>query len=91
MSERKAMIKARQPLSVSRQCQLLVVPRSSVYSGLPKVSNLDIELTRQLNELYLKWPINESRRLCEELRQRGYPINRNRVRRLMRRMGLLAM
>ncbi len=90
MSERKAMIKARQQLSVSRQCQLLAVPRSSVYARAPRVSTTDIELMRQIDELYLKWPFYGSRRLCEELRQRGYPINRKRVRRLMRRMGLRA-
>ncbi len=46
---------------------------------------------RQIDELYLKWPFYGSRRLCEELQQRGYWVNRKRVQRLMRQMGLRAM
>lgn len=44
----------------------------------------------QIDELYLKWPFYGSRRLGEEPRQRGYGINRKRVQRLMRQMGLRA-
>lgn len=90
MSERKAMIKATQRIAVSRQCQLLAVPRSSVYTRPRGVPAADVELMRQIDALYLKWPFYGSRRLCEELRQQGYPINRKRVRRLMRQMGLRA-
>lgn len=90
MSERKAMIKGHQRLSVSRQCQLLAVPRSSVYARPRGVSAADVELMRQLDALYLQWPFYGSRRLCEELCQRGERVNRKRVRRLMRLMGLRA-
>jgi putative transposase len=90
MSERKAMIKGHQRLSVSRQCHLLAVPRSSVYARPRGVSAADVELMRQLDELYLQWPFYGSRRLCEELCQRGERVNRKRVRRLMRLMGLRA-
>lgn len=90
MSERKAMIKGKQRLAVSRQCQLLAVPRSSVYARVRERSTTDSELMRQLDALYLKWPFYGSRRLCDELRQRGERVNRKRVCRLMRRMGLRA-
>jgi putative transposase len=90
MSERKAMIKATPRISVSRQCHLLAVPRSSVYARTRDTSAADRELMRQLDELYPKWPFYGSRRLCEELRQRGERVNRNRVRRVMRLMGLRA-
>lgn len=90
MSERKTMIKGQQRISVSRQCQLLAVPRSSVYTRPRGVPAADVELMRQIDALYLQWPFYGSRRLCDELRQRGERINRKRVRRLMRRMGLRA-
>jgi putative transposase len=90
MSERKAMIKARQEISVTRQCQLLAVPRSSAYARPQRVSEADGEMMRQIDELYLKWPFYGSRRLREELQQRGYRVNRKRVQRLMRQMGLRA-
>ena len=90
MTERKAMIKARQPLSVTLQCHLLAVPRSSVYARPQDVSAADIDLMRQLDELYLKWPFYGSRRLCVELQQQGCRVNRKRIQRLMRKMGLRA-
>jgi len=90
MSERKTMMQGHQRLAVSRPCQLLAVPRSSVYTRARETSAADLTLMRQLDELYLKWPFYDSRRLCEELRQREARVNRKRVRRLMRQMGLRA-
>ena len=90
MSERKAMIKGKQKLSVVRQCGLLAVPRSSVYARSQAASEADLALMRQLDALYLQWPFYGSRRLCVELRHRGYGVNRKRVQRLMRKMGLRA-
>lgn len=90
MSERKAMIKVKQELSVIRQCGLLAVPRSSAYARSQAISASDLELMRQLDALYLQWPFYGSRRLCVELRHRGYGVNRKRVQRLMRKMGLWA-
>jgi len=90
MSERKAMIKAKHPLSLTRQCQLLAVPRSSAYARSRPVSVKDLTLMRLLDECYLQWPFYGSRRLCVELQQRGHRVNRKRVQRLMRQMGLRA-
>ncbi len=90
MTERKASIKAKQGLSVTRQCHLLAVPRSSAYGKSQDVSTADIDLMRQLDELSLKWPFYGSRRLCGELQQQGYRVNRQRIQRLMRKMGLRA-
>ena len=90
MTERKAMIQAGQGLSVSHQCRLLAVPRSSVYTRARGTSAADLELMRQIDELYLKWPFYGSRRLCEELQQRGQRVNRKHIQRLMRQMGLRA-
>ena len=90
MNERKGSITAQQALSITRQCQLLGVPRSSAYTRPQAVSAADLELMRELDALYLRWPFYGSRRLGVELQQRGYRVNRKRVRRLMRQMGLRA-
>ena len=90
MTERKAMLSAQPGLSVTRQCQLLAVPRSSAYACAQRVSADDLAYMRLLAELYLKWPFYGSRRLCVELHQRGHRVNRKRVQRLMRQMGLRA-
>jgi putative transposase len=49
-----------------------------------------VQKSGTISELYLQWPFDGSRRLCEELCQRGERVNRKRVRRLMRLMGLRA-
>ena len=90
MIERKAMMKAKPGLTVTRQCQLLAIPRSSAYTRLQDVSTVDLDVMRQLDALYLKWPFYGSRRLCVELQHQGYRVNRKRVQRLMRKMGLRA-
>jgi putative transposase len=90
MTERKAMITTRQRLPVTRQCQLLAVPRSSAYARSQPVSAADLTFMRVLDEVYLKWPFYGSRRLCDVLQQRSHRVNRKRVQRLMRQMGLRA-
>ena len=83
MSERKAIIKARPEISITRQCQMLAVPRSSAYTRPQHVKEVDVELMRQIDELYLKWPFYGSRRLRDELQCQGYRVNRKRVQRLI--------
>jgi len=45
---------------------------------------------RRIDEIYTKWPFYGSRRIAIELSVAGYPINRKRVQRLMRVMGIQA-
>ena len=92
-AERRERIERGQPaLPVTRQCELLALPRSHVYyERAPSVSEADLALMRLLDELHLKYPFMGSRRLRDELAKRGHPINRKRVQRLMRLMGLEAL
>ena len=48
----------------------------------------DLELMAVMDRQYLKTPYYGSRRMTVCLRTQGPPVNRNRVRRLMQRMGL---
>ena len=78
-------------LSIRRQCTLLSVARSSVYR-LPRPANDDDALMmRLIDELFTAWPFLGSRRLAVMLREKGYSINRKRVQRLMRKMGIAAL
>jgi putative transposase len=45
---------------------------------------------RRIDELYLKWPFYGSRRMVAQLRGEGHDVNRKRVQRLMRLMGIEA-
>jgi putative transposase len=91
-SDRRALVdRGAVSPSIRRQCALLGVARSGVYR-LPRPAN-DNELTllRRIDELYTAWPFLGSRRMTELLRAEGHPINRKRVQRLMRRMGIAAL
>ena len=81
----------RSDLSVRRQCVLLGVARSSVYRPPRPANDNDLMLMRRIDELFTAWPFLGSRRLTVLLRAEGYSINRKRVRRLMRRMGISAL
>jgi len=89
--ERKAMIRRYRPdLSLSRQCHLLSISRSSFYY-LPKgESPSSLALMRRIDELFLKYPFYGSRQMTRQLRRDGVHVGRHRVRRLMRLMGLEA-
>jgi HTH-like domain len=75
-------------LSVRRQCQLLDVARSGVYRPRPEPSAADLALMRRIDELYLEKPFYGSRRMTFDLNEEGRGVNRKRVQRLMRLMGL---
>lgn len=78
-------------LSLSRQCRLLALSRSSVYYRPRAVSTEDLTLMRLIDEQYLKTPCYGSRRMMLHLVRLGHRVNRKRVQRLMRTMGLVAL
>jgi len=82
------MIEPRSRLSVVRQCDLVAVSRSSVYYRARPCPHDDLELMRHMDEQYLRTPFYGSRSMTTYLRRLGHPINRKRVRRLMRMLGL---
>jgi len=77
-------------LSVRRQCELLGLNRSTWYYEPIPESATNLALMRRVDEQYLRTPYFGSRRLAVWLRAEGAPVNRKRVQRLMRAMGLEA-
>ena len=71
-----------------RQCVLLNVARSGVYRPQPETSADDLALMRRIDELHLEKPFYGSRRMTFDLNEEGRGVNRKRVQRLMRLMGL---
>jgi putative transposase len=90
--DRRAKLDRSHPLlSVRRQCAMLGIARSGAYR-LPRPANDDdMRLLRRIDELFTRWPFLGSRRMTAMLRAEGQPINRKRVQRLMRRMGIAAL
>ena len=84
------MIDRNHRLPVSRQCQVLSLPRSTAYYQPVPVSVEELALMRRIDELHLEIPSAGSRTLRTFLRKDGHRLGRQRVRRLMRKMGLEA-
>lgn len=79
-----------QALSIRRQCELLGLSRSSYYYEPASESPENLDLMRRIDELYLKRPYFGSRRMADHLATSKGPVNRKRVQRLMRLMGIEA-
>jgi putative transposase len=82
------MVEANAGPSMRRQCELLSVCRSSLYYEPAGPDKEELDLMRLIDELHLKHPFFGSRTISRTLRTRGTGVNRKRVQRLMRRMGL---
>ena len=77
-------------LPVKRQCELLQVSRSSYYYKAAPVSDDDLILMKLIDELHLKRPTLGSRGMVDRLKDKGHEVNRKRIQRLMRLMGIKA-
>jgi putative transposase len=90
--DRRAMVKRPgKDLSVRRQCTLLNLARSGVYRPKPVPAADDLAVMRRIDELHLELPFYGARRMMFELNKEGRGVNRKRVRRLMRVMGIEAL
>jgi putative transposase len=76
-------------IPVKRQAELLGIARSTAYYQ-PRVDPYSLELMHLIDEIYTKTPFYGSRRMREVLKRKGYPVNRKRIQRLMRLMGIKA-
>lgn len=84
------MIDKESELSISRQCQLLKLPRSSYYYEAKPVSDETLTLMKTIDQLHLERPYMGSRQMRDRLRDRGFEVNRKKVQRLMGLMGIEA-
>ena len=77
-------------LSIRRQCELIDLPRASYYREPARETDKNLELMRLIDEEYTEHPFFGSRQMRNYLRRQGYKVNRKRVQRLMRLMGIRA-
>lgn len=76
---------------MKKQCELLSLSRSTYYYEPVPETELNLQLMRLIDEMYTESPFYGSRKIIEELEKRGYFVNRKRIQRLMRLMGLEVM
>jgi len=77
-------------LSVVRQCTLLGISRSGLYYQPKGISEEELTLMKLIDRQYLMTPYYGARKIAAWLKGQDYSVNRKRVRRLMRLMGLKA-
>lgn len=82
--------RGRETLSITRQCALLNVPRSTFYYEPIPMSEFNLKLMRKIDELYLENPALGRRTMTANLKNQGENVNQKRVSRLMKTMGIEA-
>ena len=89
MAERCAWIEpGHRGLSVRRQCELLSLNRANLYYEPVPESAETLQLMRLIDEEYLRHPFLGSRRLVLWLANQGHVVNRKKLQRLQRNMGI---
>jgi len=93
VNDRKQWVSNSEPLPITRQCELTGVARSTVYAEqlATVASDEELELFGLIDAEYTRHPFYGSRKIRKYLRDLGYKINRKRVQRLMRVLGLAGM
>ena len=90
---RRSWIAPQGGLSVVRQCALAGVSRATSYTHrkTKPVSEGDLLLSHLIDEEYTRHPFYGSRKMVVFLKAQGHFVNRKRIQRLMRQMGLAGM
>ena len=91
VERRREVVDHRHPsLSIVRQCRLLDISRSGVYYQPKGISEDDLVHMKLIDRQYLATPFYGARKIAAWLKSQDYRVNRKRIRRLMRIMGLKA-
>jgi putative transposase len=81
---------AHEMITVSRQCELLDLSRSSYYYASERDDSYNQLLMNRIDEQFTKTPFYGVPKMTAWLKIQGHPVNHKRIRRLMRLMGLEA-
>ena len=77
-------------ISIRRQCELLDVPRSNLYYQPIGESELNLKIMRLMDEEFLVHPTHGVLQMQDFLMASGFVVNQKRIRRLLRKMGVMA-
>jgi len=90
VKELQSYIKEDEKISIRHQCELVGVSRSNVYYEPVGESEENLKIMRLMDEHYLKHPTEGVLQLQDFLFLLGFVVNHKRVRRLLRKMGIMA-
>ena len=91
MNELKKYISDNEPLSIRRQCELLELNRSSVYYEAVGENDENLQIMRLMDEEFLEHPTHGVIQMQDFLFALNFTVNHKRVRRLLRKMGIMAL
>ena len=77
-------------MPIKKQCELLNISRSGLYYEPAGESDYNLKLMKMIDEEYTKRPFYGVPKMTEWLKSKGYLVGPKRIRRLMRKMGLMA-
>lgn len=78
-------------LSISEQCSLIDLPRSSYYFEPIGMVDEDLQTMKLIDKIYTDYPFYGYRKVTQELRKQGMRYNHKRILRLMQLMGIQAL
>jgi putative transposase len=85
------MVEPEAEFSITRQCELVAMARGFFYYRTVELTEMDLQLMEKLDELFTENPTRGTRRLSQALKKRfGLVAGRDKVRRLLRTMGIAA-
>ena len=90
MKQIKQYISNDNDISIRRQCELLDVPRSNLYYEPVGESVENLKIMRLMDEEFLDHPTHGVLQMQDFLTCSGFIVNQKRIRRLLRKMGLMA-
>lgn len=90
MKTLRSMVDTSHELSIRSQCRLLGIHRSGFYYAPAGESEENLDIMRLLDERHLAYPTHGVLQMQDYLKDQGYQVNHKRVRRLLRKMGLMA-
>lgn len=90
LEKREMISPEHKKLSVNKQCSLLDISRSGYYYTPVPMSSDNLKLMRRIDEIYTESPDYGSRQIRDTLNKEGYKVNRKRIQRLMKLMGIEA-
>lgn len=93
MRDRRHWVDPKNPLALTRQCELAGVTRSTVYAPhlVAEPDELELTLLREIDAEYTRHPFYGSRKITVYLCGIGHQVNRKRIQRLMGILGLAGM
>jgi putative transposase len=90
MKELEGYVNEDEKLSIRHQCELVGISRSNVYYKHIGESQENLQIMRLMDEHYLDHPTEGVLQMQDFLFLCGFLVNHKRVRRLLRKMGVMA-